>query len=750
MTKKIRIAASALAATGTLLAVGALVALVLAAALTGRASAAGRGGDIPLRQVDRDGISAIEAAGTCASYDVRGLTDGRLWSAWAAEAGGPAEVRMDLGRTRYLVRLDVVVGDARNPKTFRDSVRPSRLLVLAAGDRREIPLEDTTEVQSFHFDPPLETRALALVAEGGAEPGARCGAALSEVSLWEPTDVLSLKPALRAEIESRLATLLDPSADGEARGAARTALAHIGSPAATSTLLALRSAPTSRVEDLAEVLHDIEDSRGATIVNERLFRAEGDDRVALLRALAHLPDVEHVDMLTRLATRGTHPERVAAAQALGAIPGRDAERVLADLVRSDDGPTAAAAAAGLCGRGEDRLVGLLPTLLQTPIEVQRTTLACLPDELSAPAREAVRALLGDLTDAQSRAAVLARTCRPGDPVALDAAAALVNHPAADVRAAVARCVDRGGGLDATLLTLATDRSDTVRDAALAALERRGPEALGDLAVRVLDAAPRDVGPFVRVLGGLPRAARVEAALLWARYGPPDWTVEAARLLEPATAAELRAAVEGVAPDGTEAEALVRLFRARRGRWVGPACVLMADRAWREEPFVVRVFGAVGRPSDVPLLDPVVADSDPRLLDEAARALAALGGPDAVARLASLVGPERPERVRIAAVRAIGESRDDAALAPLDALVADTAAPSAVRAAALEALGRVRGAYALPVLESAFLEEDFAVRRAALLASQRIGDPRSLDLLSRAAADGDPAIRALGITLLSER
>lgn len=290
----------------------------------------------------------------------------------------------------------------------------------------------------------------------------------------------------------------------------------------------------------------------------------------------------------------------------------------------------------------------------------------------------------------------------------------------------------------------------MRDAALAALARRGPAALRDLPVRLLDTPSRDIGPYVATLRTLPRDERVRTALLWGRFAPPAWTAGAARLLRPSSETELAALVDGVTADGPDGRALVRLLRADATAWADAAAALVARGDWRERPLLVRVLGAVGRPADAPLLDPVRAAGDPRLLDDIACALADLGGAESVPRLAALTGAGYAERVRLAAVRGLGKAGVEAAVAPLDAVVADPAAPGSVRAAAVEALARLRGPGALPLLEEQFLGEDYAVRRAVLLACRDIQDRRAFDLLSRATADGDPAIRRLGLSLLAAR
>jgi HEAT repeat protein len=714
------------------------------------ASPARAADEIALRQVERDGIVAIEAPSTCAGHDPGALVDGRLWSAWAAGPGDAGRVDFDLGSTRYLVRLDVVLGDARNPATFRDSVRPGGLVVVADEERRAVALEDRSGYQTVHFDPPIEARRLTLVLEARGLRARGCGSALSEVRFWEPSDILSLRPSLRADIDARLATLLAPDSAAPERQAAAEALERIGSPAATSVLLALRSAPAARVPDLVWILSALGDGRGAGYLHERLARATAEERLPLLRGVVRLPDAQHVPLLTRAAQDGPAEERLVATQALAAIPGAAAERVLLGLVRDRDPAVAAAAAGGFCGRDSAPLVRLAPELAHAPAAVQRAAFACLPDEVAPGDQASLRALRARVGDPGAQAALLARTCRPGDTEGLQAAEAFARHRDPTARAAAVRCLDRGGAPDEALLAAALDPAAAVRDEALAALARRGGPALAGLAVRVLDVPSLDIAPYAAVLAGQPRAERVRAALLWSRFGPPSWTPGAARLLGPGDDDPLRALVDGVSVDGPDGRALVRLLHADRAAWAAPAARLFAAGEWRTRPLLVAVLGAVGRPADAALLDAVLAAGDPRLLDDAARALAALGGPDAVPLLARLSAPGLAEHVRRLAVEGLGAAGLPQAAPPLDALLADPTTPAEVRAAAVDAVARLRGPGALPLLEAEFLGEEYTVRRAALVACQRLEDRRALDLLSRAATDGDPAIRRLGLSLLAKR
>ena len=297
-----------------------------------------------------------------------------------------------------------------------------------------------------------------------------------------------------------------------------------------------------------------------------------------------------------------------------------------------------------------------------------------------------------------------------------------------------------------LLEEAFAADEGVRDAALRELARRGAGALDALPLRVLDAAPRDVGPYARAVAALPPAKRREAALLWARFGPPAWIPSAAVLLQPAQPESLRAAIAHCGASEPARAALLRLLEQRAGEWRAPAVRLQRDGDWMDDPFVVRVFGALAEPADRTAIDVALRSPDPRVLVEVAAALGVWGGSFAGERLLPLLGRGHALRVRVAAARALAEAGDGAAARRLWPLVAE--GPEELTQAAIEAIGRLRGEVVFSEMESAFATRDRATRRAVLLACKEIGGPDALRLLSRAAADGDPAIRELGLTLLA--
>ena len=299
---------------------------------------------------------------------------------------------------------------------------------------------------------------------------------------------------------------------------------------------------------------------------------------------------------------------------------------------------------------------------------------------------------------------------------------------------------------AVLLEQAFSPDTAVRDRALEQLATRGIGALDALPVRVLDAAPRDVTPYARALAAVSSEKRREIALLWARFGRPEWVPAAAALLRPATTEALRAAVASCAGSAPAEDALLRLVAHAHTEWRDPALSLVDQGAWMDAPLVVRLLGVVAQRNDLPALDTVLRSPDPRVLVVVAKVLGGWPDGDAASRLLPLLARHHSLRVRVAAVEALAVRGDAAATEHLWPLIAS--GPEPLIRAAVAAIGRLHGKDAMPELERLFQTSDRATRRAVLVACKDIGSTDALRLLGRAAADGDPQIRELGLTLLA--
>jgi peptidylprolyl isomerase len=287
-------------------------------------------------------------------------------------------------------------------------------------------------------------------------------------------------------------------------------------------------------------------------------------------------------------------------------------------------------------------------------------------------------------------------------------------------------------------------------AALAFVE--DPRALPSLRAFATDAHPYTRAFAVRGLGALAdrqavplllpmaragdRAAALEAVRALARIGDPAAAKTLADLVRaPETALNVRiesvAALGAVGGEGTvelltdllsdrspsvRAAALRGLARIDPEGFVFILSGLDPDAHWSVRASLAEVLGTLKPEAGLPRLATLLEDADARVIPSVLAALTALRAPDAPRVMLESLKAEDPE-VRAAAARALGELRPAqgaAALAESYRQGQRDVTPAA-RAAALVSLARYGQSAAVPVLNEALEDKDWAVRvRAAVL------------------------------------
>jgi len=135
-------------------------------------------------------------------------------------------------------------------------------------------------------------------------------------------------------------------------------------------------------------------------------------------------------------------------------------------------------------------------------------------------------------------------------------------------------------------------------------------------------------------------------------------------------------VEGVVPPSKKIEEIRQLGRqmasASSDRRSVIAQQLLAMYQAEEDPnlrwAIFQAFGDGRSPQAYALVELALADPDPDLRVAACRRLGRWGGPEAAERLSRVLSTEKSAAVRIAAIRALGDSRHPHAIAALAAVL----------------------------------------------------------------------------------
>jgi cyclophilin family peptidyl-prolyl cis-trans isomerase/HEAT repeat protein len=159
-----------------------------------------------------------------------------------------------------------------------------------------------------------------------------------------------------------------------------------------------------------------------------------------------------------------------------------------------------------------------------------------------------------------------------------------------------------------------------------------------------------------------------------------------------------------------AAALTSLARLDAEGFVTVLSGLDADPQWTVRAALARTLGGLTAQAGMPRLRMMLDDMEPRVIPSVLQAIAALQGPESAALMIEKLKSDDPV-IRTVAARLIGELKPaDAAPALVDAFHrGERDTTYAPRAAALKALVAYGAAQAVPLLEEAFKDKDWAVR-----------------------------------------
>ncbi len=165
--------------------------------------------------------------------------------------------------------------------------------------------------------------------------------------------------------------------------------------------------------------------------------------------------------------------------------------------------------------------------------------------------------------------------------------------------------------------------------------------------------------------------------------------------------------------------------------------LATDPDYRVRAMAAQGLGYLGQESSAPILGRALHDESEEVRWWAALALSGVPGERALDDLAYAATKDPSERVRAAAVEALGWIESDRVVLPLARATLDHSA--AVRQAAATKLGGFKHPAAREALLMLFDDENEDVRWAAVLSVGKLRDPETVEALTRALRDPSPMV-----------
>jgi cyclophilin family peptidyl-prolyl cis-trans isomerase len=314
--------------------------------------------------------------------------------------------------------------------------------------------------------------------------------------------------------------------------------------------------------------------------------------------------------------------------------------------------------------------------------------------------------------------------------------ALIGDADARIRRRAALAIGRVGlGEGVPLLTpVLTDPDPEVRAMAAFALGLLADAAAtSPLTTALSDADLRVRGRAAEALGSI--GAKEAAAAIGTL---------AAELVRSAPVAAMKPDDEAW-PAAPEADALrLALFALVRLRAYEPLAAAVLDggrpvSAWWPVAFALQ---RLGDPRAQPALRTLLATPGTYTAAFAARGLGAVKDAAAVDSLLPLLAPgKRPRELVVSAIRAVAQIGDPRAVAPIVAIVADTAVDPNLRLEAVAALGTLRASEGLPYIQDLMTDDWPAMRIQALRAAAAIDPDNFVMVLGSLDPDRDWVVRA---------
>lgn len=676
------------------------------------------------RRIAKQEIRSVTASSTSEellsgrpAFKLRYLTDGVNWTPWGEGVLGDGvgeKVRIELAGTRYLTKVAIANGNGRDMKMWRDHGRAKTLTFNFRSGSQTVKLKSTPAVQEFALSGPMKTDFIEIVIDavhgGGDGP-----MSLSEVILYEPADVLSLKPEMREAIEKAMGELADP----DMGQAAADTLATVGAPA-VPWLVALKNDPNPVTRArVVSALGRTGAPDAAPVLKEIYERSsEREVKRAVLVGLRNLQSNQAVDFLGSVAQGDDAELARLALMAMEGIGDSRAMKVFLNSVIFGDEVLATTAIRHLVGFGAEATKALGPYLRDRRMNVRARAVWALGRAGGPDVQDQLIKFIntGDLPIVLAGMRGLGET---GAPEAFETLAANWDHDIVQVRLTIAKALANFPKAHAAELLskmIETDQSPEVVTAAWTSLTRMGPSGLAVFSAFIESDSPDSRAKALKILASTP--------------GPGALSVLIDRIADKDK--ELRRQV-------------LEIIRTRKDG--GPPAIVEA--LGHEDSGVrfaaTRQLVAMGGRA-VPVLVESANDSDdPAVRVAAIRCLAEIGDPKAATAVVVGMGSQN-RRVRRAAVRAASRVPSGAYGPTLVKLLDD--GDDDVRLGAIEALGATRYSDALPMLIERMEGGDRNSIRI-IWALGELGDERALKSLAKQLTSNEAFTRQIVVEALGK-
>jgi HEAT repeat protein len=560
---------------------------------------------------------------------------------------------------------------------------------------------------------------------------------LSEVILYEPADVLALKPEMRAKIEEAMGQLADP----EKGDAAAKALASVGAPA-VPWLVALKNDPNPVTRArVVSALGQTGAPGAAPVLREIYDRSiEIEVRRAVLVAMRNLHSSEAVEFLGKVA-QGDEPELARLALlAMEGIGDSRAMKVFLNSVIFGDEMLATTAIRHLVGFGDDAVKALGPYLRDKRIEIRARAVWALGRAGGPAVQDRLLKFIntGDLPIVLAGMRGLGET---GAPEAFDTLSANWDHELPEVRMVVVNSLanfPKAQSAEVLAMVIRQDQDPKVVEAAWKSLTRIGPNGLSVFSSFIDSDKTEDSQRALKIIA----ATRGPGALsvLIDRIADQDKALrrQVLEIIRVRKDGGARAIVEALGHEDSS----VRFAATRHLVSMGPrAVVVLVESANDSDDPAVRVaaircLGAIGDPKGSSAIVVGMGSKNRRVRRAAVRAASRIPAKRYGDTLVKLLD-DGDDEVRLGAIEALGSARVKKALPTLIARM-EGGDRNSIRI--IWALGELGDESALPSLAKQLESNEAFTRQIVVEALGKIGGREATGLLLDAMVDPDRSVR----------
>ena len=725
--------------------VAASVNLVLLLAMPTAAMAAG----FTERRIPKEEIRSVWASSTSdaliggqAAYRTIYLIDGVLWSPWGEGALGNGvgeRVRIELGGTRYVTRVGLVNGNGRNYGQWKGHGRAKAITLRFRHDSRDFPLADTLKMQYMELGSPVETDFVEIVAKEVYQDSGTGPLCFSEVELYEPENVLELRPGIKQDIETAVRKLRN--VDPDTSDAGMKELKEIGAPA-IPWLVGLKADPSAEVRRKVAVILGHTASPAAASVLQEIYEGSPERQVrgAALDSLKELHSAEAVPFLVKVAET---EDTVFVRKALLAMEGlgdRRTLKVFLNNVLHGNDERAAIAIRHIEGFGDAAIRALRPHLRSKSDKVKARAVWAIG---RASGEKALGTLMGFIRggDPPIVIAALRGLGETRSPEAFDLLALNADHEDPAIRAAVAGAMGNFKNRSAAELLeqmIKKDQAVNVRQEAWRALSACGRPGVATLKRFVEQGTAEQHEEAFQRLVKTPGKAALAALIDLLGDRRRALRDKAVRALKQRPDGGERSIVQALGHEDSAVRFAVGRYLTSLGKRVVPALLPVAMAS--EDPSVrvaaLRVLGDIGDKRAVTAVFRGMRAATPQVRCAAVMAASRLPSERYGNTLVALLD-DPDDDVRLGAIEALGRGRHKAAV---PTLVNRLKAGDRNSIRIIWALGEIGDERAVPALMTQYRSNEPFTRQKAVEALGKVGGSEAMLVLMEAMVDPDRSVR----------